>query len=215
MVQNNCNTRVCNKHQQHVTSHAELTQSDDYITLTLERPITPGDLEQAYCNLLAQITPEGSPKTDDTRVIQWTPAGGLPRRVSFERHDDGWLRVEHEWNGSTWRYCGSEQVSEWTLTATTPPTLETLVNQIRETWSDDDPQLLVFSCSPAVNDAKAVAAVDGDLRYRPANGTYWCTVSETDLERFLRSRGLPSVRPLSATQFDRDQFISGVGLTRH
>ncbi|SIS19731.1 hypothetical protein [Natronorubrum thiooxidans] len=42
--------RLCNECQQHIT-HAELEQSDDSITLTLERPITPSDLERAYCKL--------------------------------------------------------------------------------------------------------------------------------------------------------------------
>lgn len=44
---------LCNECQQHTTD-TELEQSDNHITLTLERPITPGDLERAYCKLEAE-----------------------------------------------------------------------------------------------------------------------------------------------------------------
>ncbi|MWV40061.1 hypothetical protein [Natrialba sp. INN-245] len=145
----------------------------------------------------------------DPITIQWTPAGGLPRRITFEPHEEGYHRIEQEWNGTNWRHCGLESVTDCTLTApptpepAEPPTLQELLTTIRDTWTDPDPQVLLFE---PPTEYEAVAAIDGELRHRNAHRTTVHTITEAHLEHHLQSSGLPSIRPLSETPFERAQF---------
>ena len=45
-------------------------------------------------------------------TVQFTPARGARRRISYEpRTDaDGWWRITHEWTGCAWRIVGREPV---------------------------------------------------------------------------------------------------------
>ncbi|OIB58836.1 hypothetical protein [Natrialba sp. SSL1] len=136
----------------------------------------------------------------DSITIRWTPIGGLPRQVTFEPHDDGWLRIESEWNGSYWRECGSEPVTASPITDPTdsPPTLEELIDDSRNTWDQNDPTVLTFSPTSEV-----VAAVNGDLRYRSPQQDSWNTISKADLESHLRTAGYPTTQLISETPYDR------------
>ncbi|WP_049888206.1 MULTISPECIES: hypothetical protein [unclassified Natrinema] len=54
--------------------------------------------------------------TDSAIDIQYRPAGGPPRKVSFRPQPDGeWLRVTLEWNGCQWRETGCEPVEDIAL----------------------------------------------------------------------------------------------------
>ncbi|OIB56124.1 hypothetical protein [Natrialba sp. SSL1] len=139
----------------------------------------------------------------DPITIQWTPANALPRRITFEPHEDGYLRIEREWNGSDWRHCGSEHTTGLTTNPPEdPPTLEELIIQIRDTWNQPDPTVLSFT------NAEVVAAADGQLRYRSHNQDGWYAVTKEDLESHLRTGGYPTTKSLSETPYDRADFTT-------
>lgn len=146
-------------------------------------------------------------------TVQWTPSGGLPRRVTFESFGNQCLRTEYEWNGKDWRNCGSELTTDCAQVATdelpipeSPPTLEELLRQIESSWEDPDPPVLVFEHPSAKVSNEVVAAVEGHPYYRTAEESGTFRVSKAKLEQHLKRRGLPSIRRLSETRYDRTAF---------
>lgn len=141
----------------------------------------------------------------DPITIRWTPQGALPREVIFELTDDGYVRIEREWNGSYWRACGSEPLTASPTTDPTdnPPTLEELITKIHNIWDREDPTVLTFQPT-----TETIAAVDGDLRYRSPRQDRWHPISTADLESHLRTAGYPITRSLSETPYDRADFTT-------
>lgn len=132
----------------------------------------------------------------DPLTIRWTPRGALPRQLTFEPTDDGYVRIGREWNSSYWQACGSELLTTRPTTEPTenPPTLEELITEIRNTWDQEDPTVLTF-----LSTIDTVAAVGDDLRYRSPRQDRWHTISTADLESHLRTAGYPTTHPFSET----------------
>ncbi len=144
----------------------------------------------------------------DPITLQWTPTTNLPRKVTFEPTDEGYRRTEYEWNGTTWRHCGNEHVTNCTLTPTDPPTLEELLSTILDTWTTTDPQVLVFDLTPTTTDHNVIAAVDGEFRHRNTKTDTYHAVTSDAITHHAQHHGLPTVRPLSTTPYDRTHFTT-------
>lgn len=145
----------------------------------------------------------------DRLTLQWRPTDGPPRRYTFEREDDSWHRIESIWTGREWRVTGSEPTDPPTIETntgvdapTTPPTLETLKTHVQNTWTTDDPIVLVFGAdAPDV-----VACVNGGLRHYTEGNHTWELITTDDLAHLLRRFGLPDIEPLSETPYSRSHF---------
>lgn len=150
-------------------------------------------------------------------ILQWRPAGSLPRRLVLDPDSDGdsWTRRELEWTGTGWRMCGRDTIADVALSAPAeprypdpvePPTLDTLLGWIRGTWTHPDPAVLVFDAT-ATTEQGVVAAIDDELRYRQRDSHQWYTVAvEDELYHHLQQQGQPTVQSLSETPLTRMQF---------
>jgi len=150
-------------------------------------------------------------------ILQWDPPSSPPRRLVLDPDSDGdgWTRRELEWTGDGWRVCGRDRVDDVAISAPAeprypnpvdPPTLDTLLEWIRPSWTQPDPEVLVFE-STATTEQGVVVAVDDELRYRERDSHRWVTVSEEDeLYHHLQQQGQPTVQSLSETSLTRQHF---------
>lgn len=163
-------------------------------------------------------------RTDDTTLpaagsclLQWDPLDTPPRRLSLEPTDTGdrWTRRELEWTGSGWRVCRRDWIDDVAIRAPAeprypdpvdPPTIETLVGRIRDTWTYPDPLALVFD-STSTTEQGVIVAVDEQLRYRERDSDQWQTATERGLVHHLAQQGQPTLQPLSETPLTRKQFL--------
>jgi len=149
-------------------------------------------------------------------VLQWNPGSTPPRRLVLDPVSDGdcWTRREFEWNGSRWRVCSRDSVSDVAISSPAeprypnpvdPPTIDTLLKWIRSGWTNPDPEVLVFNAT-ATTEQGVVAAVEDELRYRELDSHRWFTVSEDELQHHLQQQGQPRVQSLSETPLTREHF---------
>jgi hypothetical protein len=162
-------------------------------------------------------TADGTLSGGESCVLQWSPAGTPPRRLLLAPDNDGdsWTRRELEWTGDGWRVCGSDVVNDVAISPPAepcypdpvdPPTLDTQLEWIRGTWTNPDPDVLVFDAT-ATAEQGVVAAVDDELRYREQDSHQWYTVTdEEELYHHLQQQGQPAVQSLSETPLTRLQF---------
>ncbi len=163
-------------------------------------------------------TADGTLPDGDSCVLQWDPPTTPPRRLVLDPNSDGdsWTRRELEWTGDSWRVCGSDSVDDVAIRAPAeprypnpvdPPTIDTLLEWIHDSWSNPDPPALVFDAT-AKTAQGVLVAVDGELRYREADSDYWCTITdEAELYHHLKQQGQPAVQSLSETSLTRQHFI--------
>ncbi|GGJ14313.1 hypothetical protein GCM10008995_25300 [Halobellus salinus] len=150
-------------------------------------------------------------------VLQWTPSDTPPRRLVLEPDGDGdkWTRRELEWTGAGWRTCRRDTIRDVAISAPAeprypdpvdPPILDTLLALIRGTWTNPDPDVLVFD-TLGMTEQGVLVAVDGELRYRDAGSPQWYTVTnEAELSHHLQQKGQPVVQSLSETSLTRQHF---------
>jgi hypothetical protein len=150
-------------------------------------------------------------------VLQWDPPGTPPRRLVLDPDSDGdsWTRRELEWMGDGWRVCGRDTVNNVSIRAPAeprypnpvdPPTIDTLLELIRGSWRNPDPDVLVFDAT-ASTEQGVLVAVDNELRYREQDSHQWYTVTdEEEIYHHLQQQGQPTVQSLSETPLTRLQF---------
>lgn len=149
----------------------------------------------------------------DELSVQWNPRQGPRRKLTFFPADDGsWYRIESVWDGQRWDELSLTEVEEPTFcvpehdvdtdTNADPPTLGSLLDMIRDTWESDDPQVLVFAAPHRI----VVAHLEGGLRYYSTQTRYWHPVDRRGLRGVVRQYGLPTVRSLAETRYNRTQF---------
>lgn len=150
-------------------------------------------------------------------VLQWDPPRTPPRRLVLDPDSDGdsWTRRELEWMGDGWRVCGRDTVNNVAIRAPAeprypnpvdPPTIDTLLELIRGSWRNPDPDVLVFDAT-ASTEQGVLVAVDNELRYREQDSHQWYTVTdEEELYHHLQQQGQPAVQSLSETPLTRLQF---------
>ena len=142
-------------------------------------------------------------------ALQWTPKHGPRHKLTIDRTDTGWAIIETVWDGTQWHETSYDLIQAPTIYAPdhadanpTPRTLETLIEQINNTWRSDTPQVLAFeSPNPIV-----IAATDGTLRYYSARTTCWQPIEAPTLRQLTRDHGLPTVTPLAETPYSRSQL---------
>ncbi|RLM88659.1 hypothetical protein D3D02_11740 [Halobellus sp. Atlit-38R] len=150
-------------------------------------------------------------------VLQWDPPQTPPRRLVLDPGSDGdsWTRRELEWTGDGWRVCSRDTVADVAISAPAeprypdpvdPPSIDTLLDWIRGSWTNPDPAVLVFAAT-ATTEQGVLAAVDDELRYREADSHRWFTVTDTEeLYHHCQQQGQPTVQPLSETALTRQHF---------
>lgn len=160
-------------------------------------------------------TDDESPRGDGSCVFQWTPHDTPPRRLVLEPDGDSWTRSELEWTGAGWRTCRRDTIRDVAISAPDeprypepidPPTLDTLLALIRGTWTNPDPDVLVFDAA-GMTEQEVLVAVDGELRYRDTDSHQWYTVTnKAELSHHLQQQGQPVVQSLSETSLTRQHF---------
>lgn len=158
-----------------------------------------------------------SRRGDGSCILQWTPRRTPPRRLVLEPDSDGdnWTRRELEWTGAGWRTCRRDTIRDVAISAPAgprypdpvdPPTLDTQLAWIRGTWTNPDPDVLVFDATEST-DPGVLVAVEDELRYRGADSHQWYTITnEEELSHHLQQQGQPVVQSLSETSLTRQHF---------
>ncbi|MCG1004803.1 MULTISPECIES: hypothetical protein [Halobacterium] len=161
-------------------------------------------------------TADGTLSDGGTCVLQWNPSGTPPRRLVLDPKDgDTWTRRELEWTGDGWRVCSCDTVDDVAIRAPAeprypnpvdPPTINTLLEWIRGSWTNPDPDVLVFDAT-ATTEQGVLVAVDGELRYREVDSHRWVTVTdENELYHHLQQQGQPTLTSLAETPLTRQHF---------
>lgn len=162
-------------------------------------------------------TDDGTLPDEGSCVFQWNPPSTPPRRLVLDPDSDGdsWTRRELEWTGDGWRICGHNSVKDVAISVPAeprypnpvdPPTIDTLLAGIRGSWTNPDPDVLVFDAT-ASTEQGVLVAVDDELRYRDRDSHRWYTVTdEKELSHHLQQQGQPTVQSLSETSLTRQHF---------
>ncbi|MCD2200901.1 hypothetical protein LPA44_13495 [Halobacterium sp. KA-4] len=161
-------------------------------------------------------TDSGTLPDGGTCVLQWNPPGTPPRRLVLDPKDgDTWTRRELEWTGDGWRVCRRDTVDDVAIRVPAeprypnpvdPPSINTLLEWIRGSWTNPDPDVLVFDAT-ATTEQGVLVAVDGELRYREVDSHRWVTVTdENELYHHLQQQGQPTLTSLAETPLTRQHF---------
>ncbi|SFC67861.1 hypothetical protein SAMN05444422_11460 [Halobiforma haloterrestris] len=175
------------------------------------------EIDPVLLALRNQQTDSATGKSD-TITLQWDPDGTPPRRLVFEpKSEEGqWSYRKLEWDGLGWRPCGRSTVEDVAIrtptksqysTPTSPPTLDTLLEQLRGQWHRSDPPALVFDAT-ATTEQGVLVAVDDELRYREQDGQDWHTVTKDDLYHHIQQQGQPTLTSLAETPLTREHFTT-------
>ncbi|PHQ44489.1 hypothetical protein DJ68_18165 [Halorubrum sp. C3] len=162
-------------------------------------------------------TDDGTLPDGGSCILQWDPPRTPPRRLILDPDSDGdsWTQCELEWTGESWRVCGRNTVNNVAIRAPAeprypdpvdPPKIDTLLELIRGSWGNPNPDVLVFGPT-ASTEQGVLVAVDDELRYREVDSYRWYTVTdEEELYHHLQQQGQPAIQSLSETPLTRLHF---------
>ena len=150
---------------------------------------------------------------NDPIVLQWTPQGGPREKLTIKQTDDGWIRIEAQWDGCQWQDIDLEQITNPTVSAPDhddsdpkPRTLSMILEQLDDVEQYHRPMVGVFETPAPI----LITRTSRGYQYHTEQCPSGHSITTHSLRQLTRRNGLPTTALLTETPYVRETLYGDI-----